>query len=211
MSPVGPVYLPIFPLPDLTFFPHTLLPLHVFETRYRAMIVDCLGRDRRLAVVALKPGYESSYHGKPAVHPVAGAGEIIQSERLATGRFNILLRGDGRVRIERELPTDTLYRMVHAVPLADTGAERPGVPPLLAAVKNLCRRVLDAVKRSTPQMEQALASEGPPGVLADQLAAALVPLPSIRQRLLEEPDVEVRLTLLESTLNGLLERLDRER
>jgi len=50
---VNPVYLPIFPLPDLTFFPHTLLPLHIFEARYRAMITDCLARDRRLAVVGL--------------------------------------------------------------------------------------------------------------------------------------------------------------
>ncbi len=41
--------LPIFPLPDVTFFPHTLLPLHVFEARYRAMVMDTLARDRRLA------------------------------------------------------------------------------------------------------------------------------------------------------------------
>ena len=211
MSRVGRVYLPIFPLPDLTFFPHTLLPLHVFEARYRAMIGDCLGRDRRLAVVGLTPGYESGYHGKPAVHPVAGAGEIIQSERLATGRYNILVRGDCRIRIEGELPTDTLYRMVRAVPLADVGAERPGVPSLVAAVKRLCRQLLKAVNRSTPQMEQALASEGPPGVLADQLAAALVPSPPVRQRLLEEPDVEVRLTLLQLTLDALLKRLNEER
>ena len=38
------VIAPIFPLPDVTFFPHTLLPLHVFEARYRAMVVDALER-----------------------------------------------------------------------------------------------------------------------------------------------------------------------
>src|SRR5206468_777244 len=45
-DPVASVILPIFPLPDVTFFPHTLLPLHVFEARYRAMIMDTLARIR---------------------------------------------------------------------------------------------------------------------------------------------------------------------
>src|SRR5437870_8159330 len=90
---VAKIFVPIFPLPDLTFFPHTLLPLHVFEARYRAMVTDSLARDRRLAVVKLKPGFEASYAGKPAVHAVAGAGEIVSWERLATGRYNILVKG----------------------------------------------------------------------------------------------------------------------
>ena len=205
------VHLAIFPLPDLAFFPHTLLPLHVFEARYRAMVGDCLGRGRRLAVVGLLPGYETNYEGKPAVHPVAGMGEIIRSERLATGRVNILLRGDSRVRIEQELPSDTLYRVVRAMPLADVGGERPGVPLLVETVKRLCRQVLERVKRTSPHLDQALASDGPPGMLADQLAAALVPVPAIRQRLLEEPDVEARLTLLRGTLDRVLRQLGEER
>ncbi|HET9856141.1 MAG TPA: LON peptidase substrate-binding domain-containing protein, partial [Methylomirabilota bacterium] len=121
------VALPIFPLPDLAFFPHTMLPLHVFEARYRAMVTDCLARDKRLAVVGLKPGYEAGYEGKPPVYPITGVGRIVQWERLATGRFNLLLRGECRARIDRELPTDTLYRMVAATPLEETGAARAGV------------------------------------------------------------------------------------
>ncbi len=62
---VPPLTLPIFPLPDVTFFPNTLLPLHVFEARYRAMVMDVLARDRRLAVVKLVPGFEATYAGKP--------------------------------------------------------------------------------------------------------------------------------------------------
>src|SRR5262249_54438674 len=111
--------LPIFPLPDVTFFPHTFLPLHVFESRYRAMVTDALARDRRLAVVRLQPGYQANYEGKPAVFAVAGAGEIVNCERLASGRFNILVKGQWRVRIDAELPTDTLYRIVRARRLED--------------------------------------------------------------------------------------------
>src|SRR4029450_12549793 len=111
--------VPIFPLPDVTFFPHTLLPLHVFEARYRAMVIDAVERAPKLVVVRLPPGYESTYAGKPPVYPVAGLGEIVSCERLATGRYNILLRGDCRVRLEQEVPSDTLYRLIRARRLAD--------------------------------------------------------------------------------------------
>src|SRR5262245_65558143 len=96
-----------------------MLPLHVFEARYRAMITDALARDRKIAVVRLKPGFEASYAGKPAVFAVAGAGEIVSWERLATGRYNILVKGEWRVRIARERPTDTHYRTVPEETLPD--------------------------------------------------------------------------------------------
>ena len=54
-------HLPIFPLPDIVLFPHTLLPLHIFEPRYRAMTADCLARDRRLAVVGPQAGLRADY------------------------------------------------------------------------------------------------------------------------------------------------------
>ena len=200
-------YVPIFPLPDLALFPNTLLPLHIFEPRYRAMVTDSLARDRRLAIVGLKPGYDSEYAGRPPVHEVAGLGRIVKCERLATGRFNILLKGEVRVRIERELPSDTLYRLVQSVELRDAGAERDTVPPLLDAVKRACRRILEAVRRATPEMEETLATAAAPGVLCDQVASAVIPSPAVRQALLEELDVERRLRRLLAELGDLLQQL----
>lgn len=199
-------YVPIFPLPDLALFPNTVLPLHIFEPRYRAMITDSLARDRRLAIVALKPGYEGDYAGHPAVHEVAGLGRIVKCERLATGRFNILLKGEFRIRIERELPSDTLYRLVQSLELRDAGGERASVPPLLDEVKRACRRILEAVRRATPEMEETLAAAAP-GVLCDQVASALIPSPAVRQALLEELDVERRLRRLLAELQDLLQQL----
>ena len=98
--------LPIFPLPEVVFFPETILPLHVFEPRYREMVADCLAGDRWLAVVMLRPGWDKDYEGRPPVHDVAGAGEILQAEALADGRFNILLDGRARFRILAEEPPD---------------------------------------------------------------------------------------------------------
>ena len=206
----APISLPIFPLPDLTLFPHTMLPLHVFEARYRAMVTDCLARDRRLAVVGLKPGYEASYEGKPPVYRITGFGRIAQWERLATGRYNLLLRGEGRARIERELPTDTLYRMVAATPLEETGADNPAVPALAGRVKARCRQVLSLVGRSSAELLATVEALDRPGELCDQVASALIPTPAIRQALLEEVDVERRLERLAAALDDLLSQLTGE-
>ncbi len=200
------VVLPIFPLPGLTFFPHTLLPLHIFEARYRAMVTDCLARDRRLAVVGLRPGYEATYDAKPEVYAVAGAGEIVRWERLATGRFNVLVRCDCRVRIETELPTDTLYRVVRARVLED--AVPQGDAGRLASqtdrVKAACLRLLEARGQSSREVERALRAATVPGVVADRIASVVIPDPLLRQELLETLDVGRRLDRLAAALEDLL-------
>lgn len=201
-----PVTLPIFPLPDVTFFPHTMLPLHVFEARYRAMITDALARDRKIAVVRLKPGFEASYAGKPPVFAVAGAGEIVSWERLATGRYNILVKGEWRVRIESELPTDTLYRIVTAQTLDDVEATADA-SPALARIRDLCGRLLQALDRPSDLLDAALAADQRPGVIADRIAAAVVPDPDLRQELLETREVTRRLDRLAGALEDLVKQL----
>jgi uncharacterized protein len=200
------VIVPIFPLPDVTFFPNTLLPLHVFEGRYRAMVSDALERDRRLVVVRLQPGYEATYAGKPAVYPIAGLGEIVSCERLATGRYNILLKGECRVRLEQELPTDTLYRLVRArrladdEPAGDTGAA-------LARIRAACRALLGALERPADLLDTALAEGQAPGVIADRVAASVLPDADLRQSLLETLDVAARVARVADAVEILVRDL----
>lgn len=201
------VIVPIFPLPDVTFFPHTLLPLHVFEARYRAMVIDALERDRRLAVVKLQPGYEAGYAGKPAVHPVAGLGEIVSCERLATGRYNILLRGECRVRLEDELPSDTLYRVVRARRLAD--AEPAGdAMPALTRMRAACRSLLGALQRPADLLDPALAEGQAAGIIADRVAAAVLPDADLRQSLLETLDADARVKRVADAVESLVRELN---
>ncbi len=101
--PEGEFVLPIFPLPNLVFFPNTRLPLHVFEPRYRQMITDALEADKHFGIVLLRPGWESDYFGAPAVHECGTIGTIEQAVPLDDGRFNILVRGDVRFRIVGEV------------------------------------------------------------------------------------------------------------
>ena len=205
-----PLALPIFPLPDVIFFPNTLMPLHVFEARYRAMVMDVLARDRRLAIVKLMPGFEPTYAGKPAVHAVAGAGEIVSWERLATGRYNILVKGEWRVRIEGERPSDTLYRIVSAQKLEEI-APTTDVSAALARIRAACGRLLQALDRPPDLLDTALAEGQAPGVIADRIAAAVVPDPAVRQELLETLDVTRRLERLGAALDELVNELRRGR
>ena len=129
------LHLPIFPLPDLTFFPRTLLP----AAHLRAALSRDDHRLPRRAIAGSpsrgsSPGYEASYEGQPPVHEVVG--ERQDRALRAAGRragSTSCSSGECRARIERELPTDTLYRLVRRRPLADVGADRPAVSDLRAA------------------------------------------------------------------------------
>lgn len=201
------VIVPIFPLPDVTLFPHTLLPLHVFEARYRAMVADALERDRRLVIARLQPGYQAHYAGKPAVHPVAGLGRIVSCERLATGRYNILLEGECRVRLEHELPSDTLYRIVRARRLADIGPG-DGATPALARIRAACRSLLTALQRPGDLLDPALADGQDAGVIADRVAAAVLPDADLRQGLLETLDADARAARVADAVESLVRELN---
>jgi len=200
------IEIPIFPLPDLVFFPHTLLPLHIFEPRYRQMVADCLKADRQLAVVMLKPGWEQGYGGSPPVHSVAGAGDIIKCERLDDGRYNILLRGKCRIRIAQELPSGKLYRVVRAMVLDEKEPEagRAALGPGLESLRSAYLRLLETLGRKDARLQDKAVEMGAPGALIDRVASVAVPDPRVRQRLLETLDLQERLQITSSIVFDLL-------
>src|SRR5688500_11036016 len=95
--------LSIFPLPNVALFPGAVLPLHVFEPRYRDLIREALAGRQVLAVARLEPGFESDYEGRPPVFEVCGVGAIESHTQRPDGRFDVALRGLARVRIVEEL------------------------------------------------------------------------------------------------------------
>jgi Lon protease-like protein len=127
----------LFPLPNLVLFPHAVQPLHIFEPRYRQLLRDALAGDRLIALVLLRPGWEADYEGRPAVHRVACLGRVLAEERLHDGRYNLLLRGLGRIRIREELPRDTPYRVARAEVLAEQTS--PDGPPAREQRRRLAR------------------------------------------------------------------------
>jgi Lon protease-like protein len=97
-----PSEIPLFPLPNVALFPAALLPLHIFEPRYRAMVADALEGERLIGMVMLRPGWERQYDGTPPVYPVGCAGFITHADRLTDGRYNIILQGLEKFRIVGE-------------------------------------------------------------------------------------------------------------
>jgi Lon protease-like protein len=117
-----PPTIPIFPLPNVVLFPNVFLPLHIFEPRYRKMVDDALNGDRIIGMVLLRPGWEGQYDGRPAVYTIGCAGVITHAERLADGRFNIVLRGMEKFRVTDERD-DQQYRVANVEPVPDPGIE----------------------------------------------------------------------------------------
>jgi Lon protease-like protein len=114
--------LPLFPLPDVVHFPRTELRLQITEARYRRLVLDLMEQKdedaRWIGIVLLKPGWVQAYEGRPDVFPGGTAGKLLDVDLLPDGRANILLYGDYRFEVERELGGGE-YRQAVVRPIAE--------------------------------------------------------------------------------------------
>jgi uncharacterized protein len=183
----------LFPLPNVVLFPNLMQALHIFEPRYRHMTAEALADDRLIAMVLLRPGWESEYEGNPPLHSVACLGKIHAEQRLPDGRYNLQLRGLSRIRILQELSTDKLYRSARVELLSDTD---PPASSVDAELRDEIKRVLPTWSASRPNTREMfsrlLKSDLPLATISDVLAFAL-PLPiEVKQQLLEDCAVTQR-------------------
>ena len=116
----------LFPLPNITLFPNVVLPLHVFEPRYRCMVEDVLKNDKYLALALLKDGHEDRYHEKDCpIHQTVCLSRVIADEQPKDGRYYLLTQGLRRARVVREEPTDLPYRIGQLELLHDVYPQTP--------------------------------------------------------------------------------------
>jgi Lon protease-like protein len=195
----------MFPLPNVVLVPGSLLPLHIFEPRYREMTRDVLAGSRLLAMARLAPGYEANYHGRPPVYPVLGIGRVIASDELDGGRYNILVRGLARAEIEQELPPERAYRQIRARLVRD---QTPRDPAMLSALHQklimLCDQLSLSLDQGAEQLRELVRSDRSPGGCPDMICAALVMDLDERQRFLEMSDPVERLTFAIQHVGRLL-------
>ena len=128
----------IFPLCGAMLYPGLHLPLHIFEPRYRAMVSDSLARDRRIGMI--QP--QRTAEGSP-LYEIGCLGRIDQVEALDDGRYNIVLEGEARFRILRELDVKTPFRQVEAE-LLEEPFEECLAPVERASFEREARRFADA-------------------------------------------------------------------
>lgn len=110
--------LPIFPLAGAILFPGLQLPLHIFEPRYRELVGAALTRDRRIAMIQPQTAEE----GAP-LYMIGCVGKIDEVQALEDGRYNIVLEGETRFRLLRELEVNTPFRQIEAELLTDADDE----------------------------------------------------------------------------------------
>jgi Lon protease-like protein len=201
--PDGEFLLPLFPLPNIVFFPHTRLPLHVFEPRYRQMVKDVLETDQRFGIVLLRPGWETDYFGAPSVFECGTLGTIEQAVPLEDGRFNIVVRGDVRFRILEEV-SRVPYRTARVTPEPEIARGLDEATMRREWLAEISRQYLRYLPDQTavPEIET---------VSLDALTNALIMSLNLdieeKQRLLELSDVMTRAEEIGSELTQRIESL----
>ena len=200
--------LPIFPLPGAVLLPFALIPLHVFEPRYRKMVRDCVARSGVLALANIPADALARRTDPPAVLPMVGAGVLARVDPLPDGRSNIVLRGVLRARILEELPTREPYRVVRAERVLEAFAD----PAVLERAAEELRQLVLAVCARRPGAEatalaQMAGSTARPGDLADAVGAMVIESPRERQELLEICSPEERLRRVTQHLAAALAEL----
>jgi Lon protease-like protein len=161
--PKAPV--PIFPLPNFVLFPHTVVPLHIFELRYRAMVRDALSGERLIAMAMLKPGWERDYHGSPEFYRLGCLARFEDVRWLPDDCYDLKLLGVSRVRFERPV-REYPYRAapVRILPCDPLTEDDPLVQIERRALLDVCARWANAEARAgevrpTPPFGEGLTYE----------------------------------------------------
>ncbi len=218
--------MPLFPLDGVALLPHAVLPLHIFEPRYRQMVEDSLDGSGQIALAVFEgERWKQEYHGRPPLRPAVCVAHILQHEKLPDGRYNILVQGVCRARIDDEVtpaeqaalakgagPDERLYREARLAPVGlsrenedELSDERERLRGLLRS--GPLRRFTDAQDHS---LAEGLASylDQPPqkiptGVVVDLIGHLMVKEPKVKYMLLSEGDPAERARIVEDELKHL--------
>lgn len=189
--------IPIFPLPQIVLFPEAVLPLHVFEPRYRDMLRHSLASHRAVVVAQIIGGEDD--HGRPRIAPIAGGGIVVGHQSLPDGRSNIVVLGQARLRLVELAPdTERPFRMARATVLEDedVSVRENDRAALVAAAMMFASEV----KKHDPQFTFRMPATLDAAHVADLCAFHLVVDAAVRQAVLDELDPRIRVQMVLSQL-----------
>ena len=221
---VIPNEAPVMTLPGVTLFPGTLLPLHIFEPRYRRMLAAVLRSHRMFVVAMQRPGCPN---GTPAA--VAGLGFVRVCVDHDDGTSHLVLQGHARVELT-ELVRQHPFPVSRLRPLLAAARDSVAIDALMAKVRDLVaeriqlgfatsatgRRKLTAkIKQAqalltVPEIIGCLEKRDDPDQVADLVSSALLTRASQKQIILETVEVEPRLKHLIHFLMGEISQRQRQ-
>jgi len=195
-----PEQVGIMLLPQTVLFPHQLLPLHIFEPRYRKMLQEALEGSRMFAVVL-----DSETSSTPS--RVGGIGLIRTCVRQADGTSNLILQGIARVRLDHVLKNRP-FLIASPEPINDP---EESTPQSLATQESLVAKILEYIEKvdapMTPALEEMkdfLKYLEDPHAFVDLVAGSFVKTPTTQQIILQTPRITDRVRLLLSDLSHSL-------
>jgi len=197
-----PDEVPVMTLSNVVFFPQALMPLHIFEPRYRQMLRDVLRTNRLLAVAGLNPVPSGEPDRFEPPHRIASVGIVRACQKNGNGTSNLLLQGLARVEV-LEILADEPYRRIRIRALASS----PGAPVdenerLRRELARLLALKLRLAATDAAEMTDFLKTVGDPETFVDVAAYSLCENPVVKQKLLETLDVNRRLQLFTQQVRG---------
>jgi Lon protease-like protein len=194
--------VPLFPLPNVVLFPRAVLPLHIFEERYKVMTADALAGDKLIAMALLRTGWEKNYYGKAAIERVVCLGQILTHEQLDDGKYNFLLQGVCRATVTGE-HSGKPYRVVDLERVSEAPAIEMSLDDQRRRLTDLLRADVAAFLPGAQQFLQMLSSPLPTAAIADLIAFHLLDDVPLKQSILAEADVRKRVVQTAAALAAM--------
>ncbi len=192
--------LPLFPLPNVVFFPNTFLPLHIFEPRYHQMVKDTLETDGLIGMALLKPGFRDQYQESPPIYEMVCLGQIVRAEVLPENKYNIILHGLKRARV-KHIHVEKPYRKAKVEVV-----EEAFKPLSIRKQAHLRDQLFEAFSRVIEPPHWGFTVFSAPhldlGVLSDLITSSFPCDPVEKQRILETIRPEDRVHELIKILEG---------
>ena len=189
-----PAAVPVMPLPGVLLFPNALLPLHIFEPRFREMLARALDDNRMLCVALVKPELQQ-WRTSADFFSVSTVGLIRACIGRSDGTSDLILQGIRRVKFsdfEQEAP----FPIARIKPLKTRAKPTVETDALATKVVELYTRLKSSERALPEKIDRYLGEMSDPEMLADLIASTFVSGATRRQQLLEELDLNNRLRLL---------------
>jgi Lon protease-like protein len=198
--------IPLFPLPNLVLFPNIVVPLYIFEERYKLMINGCIERAEPFGLVLLRSG--ASDESEDTIHRVGVTARLIEVDRLDDGRLNILCEGESRFRIHRFTQQIPFWKA--AIDFFEDN-EHHSAESLYEQVAELYRSVAELSAKLSGSERLELAFPDSPADLSYMVSYVLDIDSEEKQKLLEMTSTAERLRMLVAHLADTLRKLEQQR
>jgi Lon protease-like protein len=182
----------LFPLPNLVLFPGVVQALHLFEPRYRELMVDAMATDELITTAFIRPDWASEVDESPEISQTVCIGKILSHTQLEDGRYNLFLVGNKRAKIVKEISTETPYRMAKVEILEEPNDGSSEVSLRLQIVNEF--RGLARLRPSWNHeaLDQFLDDDLPFSQLVDMICYSCGASPGEQQRVLETVELGER-------------------